>query len=192
MPSVCTIARLASRKAPLLPTPPKRSPNGRPRWPSASQMGRSPSVWSRPKAPSSAPSWLTPSSSFTRSTRPPPHATARPLRRAAPERSLRCAGLPRVASPPPRQTHSLAPRGSQTRQLARLLEHRRGTVDLHPPLNMLRDALKSYYPQALKLAGQDLFAPLACRSSSNGPPSRACRREKPCASSTTPPLPPRI
>ena len=28
---------------------------------------------------------------------------------------------------------------------------------------MLRDALKSYYPQALALAGQDLFAPLACQ-----------------------------
>ena len=29
--------------------------------------------------------------------------------------------------------------------------------------NMLRDALKSYYPQALELAGQDLSAPLACQ-----------------------------
>ncbi len=51
----------------------------------------------------------------------------------------------------------------QTRQLARLLEARRGLVDLRTLLtNMLRDALKSYYPQALELAGQDLFAPLAC------------------------------
>jgi transposase len=51
-----------------------------------------------------------------------------------------------------------------TRALARLLEHRRGTVDLRTLLtNMLRDALKSYYPQALELAGQDLFAPLACQ-----------------------------
>jgi transposase len=51
-----------------------------------------------------------------------------------------------------------------TRELARLLEHRRGTVDLRTLLsNMLRDALKSYYPQALELAGQDLFAPLACQ-----------------------------
>jgi len=50
----------------------------------------------------------------------------------------------------------------QTRELARLLEHRRGAVDLRTLLtNMLRDALKSYYPQALALAGQDLFAPLA-------------------------------
>jgi transposase len=56
------------------------------------------------------------------------------------------------------------PDDPRTRQLARLLEHRRGTVDLRTLLsNMLRDALKSYYPQALALAGQDLFAPLACQ-----------------------------
>jgi len=56
------------------------------------------------------------------------------------------------------------PDDPQTRELARLLEHRRGTVDLRTLLtNMLRDALKSYYPQALELAGQDLFAPLACQ-----------------------------
>src|SRR5450432_1195577 len=56
------------------------------------------------------------------------------------------------------------PNDPQTRALTRLLEHRRGVVDLRTLLtNMLRDALKSYYPQALELAGQDLFAPLACR-----------------------------
>lgn len=56
------------------------------------------------------------------------------------------------------------PHDPQTRSLARLLEQRRGTVDLRTLLsNMLRDALKSYYPQALTLAGQDLFAPLACQ-----------------------------
>jgi transposase len=56
------------------------------------------------------------------------------------------------------------PDDPQTRTLARLLEQRRGTVDLRTLLaNMLRDALKSYYPQALTLAGQDLFAPLACQ-----------------------------
>ncbi len=53
---------------------------------------------------------------------------------------------------------------ARTRQLARLLEARRGAVDLRTRLtNMLRDALKSYYPQALTLAGQDLFAPMACQ-----------------------------
>lgn len=56
------------------------------------------------------------------------------------------------------------PDDPQTRELARLLEHRRGAVDLRTLLtNMLRDALKSYYPQALALTGQDLFAPLACQ-----------------------------
>jgi len=51
-----------------------------------------------------------------------------------------------------------------TRQLSRLLEARRSFVDLRTLLsNMLRDALKSYYPQALELAGQDLFAPLSCQ-----------------------------
>jgi hypothetical protein len=56
------------------------------------------------------------------------------------------------------------PNDPHTRALTRLLEHRRGTVDLRTLLtNMLRDALKSYYPQALELAGQDLFAPLACQ-----------------------------
>jgi transposase len=53
---------------------------------------------------------------------------------------------------------------AQTRQLCGLLQHRRTTVDLRTLLtNMLRDALKSYYPQALELAGQDLFAPLGCQ-----------------------------
>lgn len=56
------------------------------------------------------------------------------------------------------------PEDPQTRQLGRLIELRRGTVDLRTLLsNMLRDALKSFYPQALTLSGQDLFAPLACQ-----------------------------
>jgi transposase len=55
------------------------------------------------------------------------------------------------------------PNDGPTRELSRLLEARRTVVDLRTLLtNMLRDALKSYYPQALELAGQDLFAPLAC------------------------------
>jgi transposase len=53
---------------------------------------------------------------------------------------------------------------AQTRELSCLLQHRRVAVDLRTLLsNMLRDALKSYYPQALELAGQDLFAPLGCQ-----------------------------
>ena len=56
------------------------------------------------------------------------------------------------------------PEDENTRALSRLLEARRGTIDLRTLLtNMLRDALKSYYPQALELAGQDLFAPLSCQ-----------------------------
>ena len=43
-----------------------------------------PSVWSKPKGPSSPLSWLIPSSCFTRSTRRPRPATARPLRPAGP------------------------------------------------------------------------------------------------------------
>jgi hypothetical protein len=53
---------------------------------------------------------------------------------------------------------------AQTRELSSLLQHRRVAVDLRTLLsNMLRDALKSYYPQALELVGQDLFAPLGCQ-----------------------------
>jgi hypothetical protein len=51
-----------------------------------------------------------------------------------------------------------------TRALVHLLQSRRSAVDLRTLLaNMLRDTLKSYYPQALELAGQDLFAPLGCQ-----------------------------
>ncbi|HZD09425.1 MAG TPA: transposase, partial [Candidatus Limnocylindrales bacterium] len=57
----------------------------------------------------------------------------------------------------------LLPNDAPTRELSRLLEARRTLIDLRTLLtNMLRDALKSYFPQALELAGQDLFAPLAC------------------------------
>ena len=82
--SVSTIAPPASAKPPPWSTPPKPSRNGRPRWQSASPKARSPSAWSKPKAPSSPRSWLIPSSCFTRSTRPPPPVTARPLRPAGP------------------------------------------------------------------------------------------------------------
>jgi hypothetical protein len=56
------------------------------------------------------------------------------------------------------------PNDAPTREISCLLQHRRSAVDLRTLLsNMLRDALKSYYPQALELAGQDLFAALGCR-----------------------------
>ena len=52
----------------------------------------------------------------------------------------------------------------KTRALSQLLQSRRSAIDLRTLLtNMLCDALKSYYPQALELAGQDLFAPLGCQ-----------------------------
>lgn len=55
------------------------------------------------------------------------------------------------------------PDDALTRQLARLVEARRGAVDLRTLLtNMLREALQGYYPQALELAGADLGAPLCC------------------------------
>ncbi len=69
---------------------------------------------------------------------------------------------------------------TQTRQLGRLLEHRRGAVDLRTLLtNMLRDALKSYYPQAFQLAGQDLFAPLACQFLLKWPSLEALQKARP-------------
>ena len=52
------------------------------------------------------------------------------------------------------------PEDPQTRTLARLLEQRRATVDLRTLLsNMLRDALKSYYPQALDLGRPGSLCP---------------------------------
>jgi len=60
------------------------------------------------------------------------------------------------------------PDAEQTRALALLCEGRRKavdlrTVDLRTQLsNQLTAHLKLYYPQALKLAGDDIFIPLAC------------------------------
>jgi transposase len=51
----------------------------------------------------------------------------------------------------------------QTRSVALLCEARRKAVDLRTRLsNQLKAHLKLYYPQALELAGDDLFIPLAC------------------------------
>ena len=68
---------------------------------------------------------------------------------------------------------------AQTRALTRLLEQRRTTVDLRTLLtNMLRDTLQSYFPQALELAGQDLFAPLACHFLQKWPSLQELQRAK--------------
>jgi transposase len=54
------------------------------------------------------------------------------------------------------------PDDPRTRSLARLIEKRRDAVHLRTRLtNMLRDELKTYYPQAFELVGDDLAAPLA-------------------------------
>jgi transposase len=51
---------------------------------------------------------------------------------------------------------------ANTRQLAALVQARRDTVDRRTQtLNQLISLLKTYYPQALELAGEDLGAPLA-------------------------------
>ena len=50
-----------------------------------------------------------------------------------------------------------------TRELAALVEARRQAVDLRTQLtNRLKAHLKSYYPQALQLAGDELYTTLAC------------------------------
>jgi transposase len=55
------------------------------------------------------------------------------------------------------------PDDEQTRALTLLCEARRNAVDLRTQLsNQLTAHLKLYYPQALQLAGDDIFIPLAC------------------------------
>jgi transposase len=55
------------------------------------------------------------------------------------------------------------PDTEQTRLLRSLCEDRRKAVDLRTTLcNSLRSKLKEYYPQALKLIGDDLFHELCC------------------------------
>lgn len=56
------------------------------------------------------------------------------------------------------------PASAEIRQLRAYLEHRRLIVDqVTETTNRLTAALKLYYPQALELSGQRLYAPLACR-----------------------------
>ena len=55
------------------------------------------------------------------------------------------------------------PEDVETRALRRLVESRRGTVDLRTKLTQqLTAALKEYFPQALEWAGEDLSSALAC------------------------------
>jgi len=55
------------------------------------------------------------------------------------------------------------PEDVATRALRRLVESRRKTVDLRTKLlQQLTAALKEYFPQALRWAGEDLASPMAC------------------------------
>src|SRR5688572_8694669 len=81
------------------------------------------------------------------------------------------------------------PDDAQTRRLQQLVSHRRTVIDDRTALsNCLKALLKHYFPQALDLCGEDLWRlPWPPPSSSNGPPSKACRRPnpKPSKPSTT-------
>jgi len=54
------------------------------------------------------------------------------------------------------------PNDAQTRLLEQLVSHRRAVIDERTALtNALQSLLKTYFPQALELCGQDLWRPLA-------------------------------
>jgi len=67
-----------------------------------------------------------------------------------------------------------------TRQLSLLVEARRRFVaDQVRLTNRLREALKSYFPQALDLVGKDLASPMACAFLQRWPSLAAVQRVKP-------------
>jgi transposase len=58
----------------------------------------------------------------------------------------------------------LQPEDNLTRQLQILTRKRRDAVNLRTRFNnQLKDLLKQYYPLFLRICGEDLFAPMACR-----------------------------
>jgi len=58
----------------------------------------------------------------------------------------------------------LQPEEPLTRQLQLLTRKRRDAVNMRTRLNnQLKDLLKQYYPLFLRICGEDLFAPMACR-----------------------------
>ncbi len=74
------------------------------------------------------------------------------------------------------------PDDATTRQLRLLVEGRRRFVaDQVRLTNRLRDALKSYFPQALELAGEDLSSPMACAFLRKWPTLAALQQAKPTA-----------
>jgi transposase len=72
------------------------------------------------------------------------------------------------------------PEEPTTRQLSLLVEGRRRFVaDQVRGTNRMRDALKSYFPQALELAGEDLTSPMACAFLQKWPTLEALPKVKP-------------
>lgn len=71
------------------------------------------------------------------------------------------------------------PQDPQTRQLQILVEHRRTIIDERTALtNRLQALLKSYFPQALELCGEDLWRPLATDFLLKWPTLAAVRKAK--------------
>lgn len=76
--------------------------------------------------------------------------------------------------------HPWHPDDAATRTLARLVQFRRATVDLRTQLTLqLQAALKEYFPQALRWAGDDLATPLAGAFLSRWPTLPALQRARP-------------
>jgi transposase len=72
------------------------------------------------------------------------------------------------------------PQDSQTRLLQQLVVHRRAVVDERTGLtNRLQALLKTYFPQALELCGEDLWRPLATRFLLKWPTLTAAQKAKP-------------
>lgn len=71
------------------------------------------------------------------------------------------------------------PDDAQTRSLQQLVSHRRAVVDERTTLsNRLKGLLKQYFPQALKLCGEDLWCPLATAFLLKWPTLQALQKAK--------------
>lgn len=76
--------------------------------------------------------------------------------------------------------HPWRPDDAATRTLDRLVQFRRATVALRTQLTLqLQAALKEYFPQALRWAGDDLATPLACAFLARWPTLPALQRTRP-------------
>ena len=75
-----------------------------------------------------------------------------------------------------------APQDSATRAIQQLVVHRRAVVDERTALsNRLIALLKQYFPQALKLCGEDLWRPLATGFLLKWPSLQAVQKAKPAS-----------